>query len=389
MPNRPFFAFILQATALGLLVAVALFLFLPPQHYQVEMIQAAPNQVEMIQAAPSREVIGSPQEVLEPYSYRTAVQKASPSVVNIYTTKRIQDPPQYRNPLLQKFFGEEKKSHLERSLGSGVVISSQGYIVTNNHVIQNASDILVMFHDGDPQTASLVGSDPETDLALLKVPQQGIPAITFASAETLFVGDVVLAIGNPFGVGQTVTQGIVSATGRDRLGLSTFEDFIQTDAAINPGNSGGALINPRGELVGINTAIFSRSGGSQGIGFAIPAPLVQSVLTQIIEHGEVVRGWLGVAAQDLSLKMQKTLRLKSGVLLTGIYRNGPAYRAGLEAGDIIIQLNGEPVVDVYTLLESTSILAPGEEVQIHGVRGRTPFKAQATLVQRPLTSLTQ
>jgi len=379
MPNRPFFAFILQATALGLLVALALFLFLPPQHYQVEMIQAAP----------SREVIGSPQEVLEPYSYRTAVQKASPSVVNIYTTKRIQDPPQYRNPLLQKFFGEEKKSHLERSLGSGVVISSQGYIVTNNHVIQNASDILVMFHDGDPQTASLVGSDPETDLALLKVSQQGIPAITFAAAETLFVGDVVLAIGNPFGVGQTVTQGIVSATGRDRLGLSTFEDFIQTDAAINPGNSGGSLINPKGELVGINTAIFSRSGGSQGIGFAIPAPLVQSVLTQIIEHGEVVRGWLGVAAQDLSLKMQKTLRLQSGVLLTGIYRNGPAYRAGLEAGDIIIQLNGEPVVDVYTLLESTSILTPGEEVQIHGVRGRTPFKARATLVQRPLTSLTQ
>jgi len=379
MPNRSFFAFILQATVLGLLVALALFLFLPPQKYQVEIVQAVS----------SRDVAVSRQEVSEPYSYRTAVQKASPSVVNIYTTKRIQDPPQYRNPLLQKFFGEEKKTHLERSLGSGVVVSAQGYIVTNNHVIQNASDILVMFHDGEPQTASLVGSDPETDLALLKVPQRGISAITFSAAENLFVGDVVLAIGNPFGVGQTVTQGIVSATGRDRLGLSTFEDFIQTDAAINPGNSGGALINPKGQLVGINTAIFSRSGGSQGIGFAIPAPLVQSVLTQIIEHGEVVRGWLGVAAQDLSLKMQKKLRLQSGVLLTGIYRNGPAYRAGLEAGDIITQLNGEPVEDVYTLLESTSILTPGEEVQIHGVRGRTPFKAQVVLVQRPLSSTAQ
>ncbi|MDQ7074810.1 MAG: trypsin-like peptidase domain-containing protein [Gammaproteobacteria bacterium] len=379
MPNRPLLTFILQATALGLLVALVLFSVLPPQRQQVEIVQAAPSSV----------LLEPTQENLEPYSYRSAVQKASPSVVNIYTTKRIQDPPQYRNPLLQKFFGEEQKSHLERSLGSGVVVSSQGYIVTNNHVIKNASDILVMFSDGTPQKASLVGSDPETDLALLKVPQEDLPAITFSAAENLFVGDVVLAIGNPFGVGQTVTQGIVSATGRDRLGLSTFEDFIQTDAAINPGNSGGALINPRGELVGINTAIFSRSGGSQGIGFAIPAPLVQTVLTQLIERGEVVRGWLGVAAQDLSLRVQQKLRVQSGVLVTGIYRNGPAYRAGLEAGDIIIQLNGEPVLDVYTLLESTSVLTPGEEVQIHGLRGKTHFKARAKLVQRPVATLKQ
>ncbi|MDQ7015715.1 MAG: trypsin-like peptidase domain-containing protein [Gammaproteobacteria bacterium] len=379
MPNRPLLTFILQATALGLLVALVLFSVLPSQRQQVEIVQAVSSSVLLKPA----------QENLEPYSYRNAVQKASPSVVNIYTTKRIQDPPQYRNPLLQKFFGEDQKSHLERSLGSGVVVSSQGYIVTNNHVIKNASDILVMFSDGTPQKASLVGSDPETDLALLKVPQEDLPAITFSAAENLFVGDVVLAIGNPFGVGQTVTQGIVSATGRDRLGLSTFEDFIQTDAAINPGNSGGALINPRGELVGINTAIFSRSGGSQGIGFAIPAPLVQTVLSQIIEHGEVVRGWLGVAAQDLSLRVQKKLELQSGVLLTGIYRNGPAYRAGLEAGDIITQLNGDPVLDVYTLLESTSVLTPGEEVQIHGLRGKTHFKARAKLVQRPVSILKQ
>jgi serine protease DegS len=249
-----------------------------------------------------------------PVSYATAVEAAAPAVVNIFTTKvvtqRVQ--PLFDDPLLQHFFGDRlavPRKRLETSLGSGVVVSPQGYILTNHHVIVDADEILLAFPDGRTATATLVGSDPDTDLAILKVSLSGLPAITLGRSADLRVGDVVLAIGNPYGVGQTVTQGIVSAVGRTQLGINSIEDFIQTDAAINPGNSGGALVDAYGRLVGINTAIFSRSGGSQGIGFAIPVDLAKGVMRQIIETGHVTRRWLGIELQDMTPTLAESFGL--------------------------------------------------------------------------------
>jgi len=325
-----------------------------------------------------------------PVSYADAVERAAPAVVNIYTRKVITEAnhPFSNDPIFRYFFGDNARrprQRTESSLGSGVIVSPQGYILTNNHVIAAADEIQVALQDGKTAQAQLVGADPETDLAVLKIELDDLPAITLGNAEALRVGDVVLAIGNPFGVGQTVTSGIISATGRNMLGINTFENFIQTDAAINPGNSGGALITAHGELIGINTAIFSKSGGSQGIGFAIPMSLAKNVMTQIIEHGEVVRGWLGVVIQDVTEELARSFGLKDniGVILSNIMIDGPADKAGLAVGDVIIWIGDDKVDDVKHALKLISKVKPGSKVRIRGVRQGQEFEATAVVGTRP------
>lgn len=324
-------------------------------------------------------------------SYAPAVETAAPAVVNIYTAKVITERanPLADDPLLSYFFGDrmpaKTRQRVETSLGSGVILSAQGYLLTNHHVIQGADKIQVQLRDGRNAPAQVIGTDPETDLAVLHIDLPDLPAVTLGDSETLRVGDVVLAIGNPFGVGKTVTMGIVSATGRSELGINTFENFIQTDAAINPGNSGGALINTHGHLVGINTAIFSRSGGSQGIGFAIPAALATGVLEQIIEHGHTVRGWLGIEVQPLTPKLVDALELTTseGVLIAGIKRGGPADLAGLLPGDLITHFNGQETPESRPLRDRITALQPGERIQIRGQRKGEPFELEVLIGERP------
>ena len=296
-----------------------------------------------------------------PVSYAAAVQQAVPSVVNIFTTKISLSSRHHQlfdDPLFKRFFGdrfsEDAEENRQTSLGSGVIIDSRGFILTNHHVIEGADEIRVVLSNGRTLAARVAGTDPDSDLAVLQAAAEDLPAITVGDSEHLRVGDVVLAIGNPFGVGQTVTMGIVSATGRDQLGINTFENFIQTDAAINPGNSGGALINAHGELIGINTAIFSRAGGSDGIGFAIPVALAKGVMDQILTQGRVVRGWLGIAGQDITPQIQESFGLHQirGVLVSGVLEGGPADEAGVRPGDIITQIgnrvpsNSQDILDI-------------------------------------------
>ncbi len=324
-----------------------------------------------------------------PVSYADAVDIAAPAVVNVYTTKVVTERPSplYKDPMFRYFFGDQlaPRQRLETSLGSGVIVSDEGYILTNNHVIEGATDIQIALRDGRSVEAKLVGTDHDTDIAVLKIDMQGLPTITFGSSDALRVGDVVLAIGNPFGVGQTVTLGIASATGRDRVGINTFENFIQTDAAINPGNSGGALVDAYGNLMGINTAIFSRSGGSQGIGFAIPVSIARDVMAQIIETGHMIRGWLGVEGQDITPQLAESFGLQGvrGVIIAGVQRNGPAARAGLRPGDILTHINGEPVTDTKTSTALIAAFAPGTEISLRILRGGQPLELKATVTERP------
>ncbi len=326
-----------------------------------------------------------------PVSYAAAVQRAAPAVVNIYSTK-VTLERQSRwidDPLLRRFFGDRlqlrPKKRLQTSLGSGVIIGRQGYIMTNNHVIEGAEQIRVVLASGKTLEARVIGADPDTDLALLKAPGGELPEIRAGNSDTLQVGDVVLAIGNPFGVGQTVTMGIVSATGRDQVGINTFENFIQTDAAINPGNSGGALINARGELVGINSAIYSRSGGSQGIGFAIPVTLAREVMRQIVTNGRVVRGWLGIAGQGITPELAESFGLPraQGVLVTGVLDGGPADQAGIRPGDIISRIGNTQPATAHQILTLISSLPPGERVEIEIWRENRPLRIQAEIAERP------
>ncbi len=326
-----------------------------------------------------------------PVSYAEAVQRAAPAVVNIYTAKVVtqRDSSLFNDPLFQYFFGDrapaKTRKRLQTSLGSGVLVSHQGYILTNNHVIAGADEIQVSLPDGRHLESAVVGADPETDLAVLRVAPKDLPSIVIGTSAPPQVGDIALAIGNPFGVGQTVTMGIVSATGRDQLGINTFEDFIQTDAAINPGNSGGALINGRGELIGINTAIYSKSGGSQGIGFAIPAKLATEVMQQIVEHGHTVRGWLGIEAQTLTAKLAQSFGLKedAGVIVAGVFRNSPAAKAGIEPGDIITRIDNQAAHDSRAVLNLIASHPPGTRIHIQGMRDRQSLDLYATVVQRP------
>ena len=320
----------------------------------------------------------------KPYS------RASPAVVNIYTSKQVvaNPSPLYDNPTFRRFFGDlnQSRQRTQTSLGSGVIMSSQGYVLTNYHVIENADEIEVLLADGNTVAANVVGADPETDLAVLKINVENLPTVVITDSTKLQVGDVVLAIGNPYGFGQTVTQGIISATGRDRVGINTFENFIQTDAAINPGNSGGALINAYGEVVGINTAIFSKSGGSQGIGFAIPIALASDVMSQIIEHGRVIRGWLGLELQNLSPQLAESFGLsdRRGVLVAGVVRHSPAYKAGVRPGDIILKFDDKAIRDAKSIQNEIASSKANTEITLSGLRRGKKFEVQAKVGQRPI-----
>ena len=374
--------FIFQMIALGLALAlVGVFLFpqwLGPDR-QVVSVREEPRE--------EKEQPPSPQRV----SYADAVSEATPAVVNIFTVKEVvRDPeslakelpsnPIFRDPAIAP--------HLEKqtSLGSGVIVSPQGYILTNNHVVTGTEQIEVLLANGKQLPATIIGADPETDLSLLKVEAENLPTIVIGSSTKLRVGDIVLAIGNPFGVGKTVTQGIISATGRNQLGLNTFEDFIQTDAAINPGSSGGALIDANGRLVGINTAIFTRTGGSQGIGFAIPVNLARDVMRQLVEHGQVLRGWLGVEGTNISNELVTTYQLKDnhGVVITDVFPNGPAAEAGLQANDILLEIGGQSVTNVRNALNLIARSKPGDQLILRGVREDGEFETVAEVSVRPL-----
>ena len=293
-------------------------------------------------------------------SFRLAAQKASGAVVSINTSKAAQKNPNANDPWFRFFYGDQGNEP-QTGLGSGVIVSASGYILTNNHVIEGADEIEVVLNDGRHAPAKIIGSDPDSDLAVLKIGLDKLPIMVLGNSDSLQVGDQVLAIGNPFGVGQTVTSGIVSALGRNQLGINTFENFIQTDAAINPGNSGGALIDTGGNLLGINTAIYSRSGGSMGIGFAIPVSTAKQVLEGIVRDGRVTRGWIGVEPNDLSPELAETFDVKtnSGVIITGVLQMGPAAQAGIHPGDIIVSIADRPIADVTQLLSAVASLKPG------------------------------
>jgi serine protease DegQ len=340
--------------------------------------------VELRQATPS------PSLPARAASYSDAVRKAVPSVVNIFTSKEIKTPrhPFLNDPLFRQFFGDrlEEDSQRATSLGSGVIVSPKGYILTNHHVVEAADEIEVALADGRKLKAKAVGSDLETDIAVLQVEGGSVPAITFGDTDAMRVGDVVLAIGNPYGFGQTVTMGIVSALGRSQLGINTFENFIQTDAAINPGNSGGALVDAAGNLVGINTAIYSqRSGGSLGIGFAIPASSAKQIMEQIIQTGGVTRGWIGVEAREITPEMGESFRLgaTSGVLIEGVLRGGPAERAGLKPGDVLVAIEGKPVKDPNSMLNLVAALVPGKPASIRLRRDNKDVELQVAVGKRP------
>jgi serine protease DegQ len=322
-------------------------------------------------------------------SYRDAARKAMPAVVNIFTSKSISENnhPLMGDPLFHQFFGDQQddQPQQENSLGSGVIVSSEGLILTNHHVIEAADDIEVALADGRTVPAKVVGSDPETDLAVVKIELKNLPSITFGRSDQISVGDVVLAIGNPFGVGQTVTQGIVSALGRNHLGINTFENFIQTDASINPGNSGGALIDTEGNLVGINTAIYSRNGGSMGIGFAIPSSLAKQIMEQIIRQGSVTRGWIGIEAQDITPELAESFKLKEarGALIAGVVRRSPADQAGVKPGDILLGINNQIVIDSSSMLNLIAALKPGRPASIQIVRNEIPMTLTIVIGKRP------
>jgi serine protease DegQ len=328
-----------------------------------------------------------------PTSYADAVARAAPSVVSVYINRVVTERPLIpANPVLQRFAGitlGPARQRLARAQGSGVIVSDDGYILTNHHVVARADEILIALQDGRVTPARVVGSDAETDLAVLKIEGANLPAMPLEDGTALRVGDVVLAIGNPFGLGQTVTQGIVSGLGRDLANLSdaVYQDFIQTDAAINIGNSGGALVDARGELIGINTARYSTIVGAEGIGFAIPLSTARDVFRQIVEHGVVIRGWLGAEYGDAPvLPGSLAPGTPRGVALTGVYSGGPADQAGLQAGDVLLQFDGQDIMDQSDLRDREAALAPGSTVRVAGLRAGVPFDTEMTLTQRPVRS---
>ena len=381
--NRPSFVWRLWlliaqviAVSAGLLIAWKAFGPEPvaPARTDVVALREAPH-ADTSASTPNGKAVATRLEA----GFRAAAAKSSASVVNIYSRKA---PPRQLPGWLRPYGGsDEEAAQGQSSLGSGVIVAAQGFILTNNHVVEGADEIAVMLPGGKVAEARVVGTDPETDLAVLRVDAKGLQPITFADPASVQIGDIVLAVGDPFGVGQTVTQGIVSATGRNRLGINTFENFIQTDAAINPGNSGGALVDTSGHLVGINTAIYSRSGGSQGIGFAIPVSLARQVMEQIITTGRVSRGWLGVSARDV---IHETTGAAAGAALVSIQRGGPADRAGLRAGDTVLSINGKEIGDTAALINETAALSPGTRAQFKVLRGREALSLPVELGQRPV-----
>ena len=324
-----------------------------------------------------------------PGSLSPAAKRAAPAVVSIATTQAKAANPQQNDPWFRFFFGDREDEGPQMGLGSGVIVSPEGYILTNNHVIDGADEIEVTLSDSRHAIAKVIGTDPETDLAILRINLDRLPVIALGNSDTAQVGDKVLAIGNPFGVGQTVTSGIVSALGRNQLGINTFENFIQTDAAINPGNSGGALVDVHGNLLGINTAIYSRSGGNMGIGFAIPVATARQVLEGIVRDGQVTRGWVGVEPLELTPELAETFGLKQtqGVIITGVLQNGPAFKAGLKPGDVLVRVAGHEVSTVGELLTQIASLTPGVSVQLDVVRRNQPLSLDVTPAQRPKTKV--
>jgi len=342
----------------------------------------APSPVFVKQAPPSVAPVASAG------SYSEAVGRAAPAVVNIFTSGAVkQRHPFAEDPIFRRFFSDMlDEPRRAASLGSGVIVAPKGYVLTNNHVIEGMDEIEVLLADGKTRLkARVIGSDPETDLAVLKVDREDLPAITFGNADSVRTGDVVLAIGNPFGVGQTVTMGIVSAVGRRGLNLNTYENFIQTDASINPGNSGGALVDVGGNLIGINTAIFSRTGGSLGIGFATPVSTARTVMEQIVAQGSVTRGYIGVHAQEVTPELAESFKLTkvTGVLITGVEPNGPAEKAGVKPGDMLLAVNAKPTPDSGAMLDAVAELKPGSNATLTLRRDRKDLELQVSVSKRP------
>ena len=324
-----------------------------------------------------------------PVSYASAVERAAPAVVNIYTTTIVETRahPLARDPFFRNFFNlpsEPRRKRMESSLGSGVIVSGNGYILTNHHVIAGADDIVIELKDGRVSQASVVGTDPDTDIAVLKVEVNSLPKLILTTSPGR-VGDLVFAIGNPFGVGQTVTMGILSATGRNQVGVTNYENFIQTDAAINPGNSGGALINVRGELIGINTAIFTRSGGSNGIGFAIPASIATDIMQELIDHGQVIRGWIGVETQPLTEDLARAFGVgkDAGVLIAGAYRRGPAANTDILPGDILTHMTDQKITDGRAAMNQVADIEPGTDLPVKLLRDGQSIERTIRVGQRP------
>lgn len=377
-----------QAVTILLALIFVLRFYIPG--FPAQLFAHAPAVVET-QQAPS--VAPPTNTTMAEQSFSASASTAMPSVVNIFTTQKPKNrrrSPFLDDPFFRFFFGErlqkfEQNQKPKSSLGSGVIIDQSGLIATNHHVVAEADNIEVALTDGRKLSATIVGSDPETDLALLQVDAKALPTITFANISNLAVGDVVLAIGNPFGVGQTVTQGIVSALGRNHLGINTFENFIQTDASINPGNSGGALVNTAGQLVGINSAIYSKSGGSMGIGFAIPASLAKQVLDQIINHGKVTRGWIGVGSQDITPALAESFGLDStdGTIITGILRQGPADQAGLQLGDIILAVDKQKATNSDSMMQLVAALTPQQKATLTLLRDGEMIEVAIVIGTRP------
>ena len=368
MRSVTMFKFVLQSVTAGLALAFVVLILKP---------EWIPN--------PGGDKARAPASQNDVVSYARAVAIATPAVVNVHTAKAVTrlPSPLLNDPFFKRYFADTlpaSPGQIARSRGSGVIMSPEGYVVTNHHLIRGADEIRIMLQDGREASATVFGTDPDTDLAVLKVELGNLPAIAINETRQPRVGDVVLAIGNPFGVGKTVTMGIVSATGRSHIGLNTFEDFIQTDAAINPGNSGGALINPYGELIGINTAIYSDSGGSQGIGFAIPAPLALRVMQEIIDHGYVVRGWLGIEVQAFA---EAQAGGPTAVIVVNVLAETPAERAGLQAGDVLTRVDDTPVTDPQGALNAIARVKPGNRVSLGIVRDGEPREVVVTVAQRP------
>ncbi len=377
MLHRKFLTFLAQSAAVGIIAAAILIFLLPNTWLQSGNNDSTTNINNSANSGP--------------FSYSEAVSKAAPAVVNIYTKKLVKGTRKFstNNPQLERMLRNMYGRNLDRtvtSLGSGVIVTAEGHILTNNHVIENAEEIEVYLRDGRQLTAKVVGADPETDLAVLQIPTTDVPNIAFATSQALAVGDVVLAIGNPFGLGQTVSQGIISATGRNQLGVNVFENYIQTDAAINPGNSGGALVNARGELIGINTITSSKNGNSVGIGFAIPIILAKEVMAHMIEYGRVLRGWIGVRMQNISPQLSESFGLteSGGVLVSGIVRGGPAHAAGLYPGDIIISMNDQILTDERQVLNEVIRVRPQQELNVKGIRNGTLTEWTIKVGQRPI-----
>ncbi|MGH8727779.1 MAG: trypsin-like peptidase domain-containing protein [Burkholderiales bacterium] len=325
----------------------------------------------------------APSDAAKVVSYSEAAKRAMPAVVNIFTSKTVKDAPFTDDPLFRRFFRAPDERAI--SLGSGVIVSSEGYVLTNNHVVEAAGEIELVLADGRTAAARRIGADPESDLAVLKAELDDLPAITLGSSDTAKIGDVVLAIGNPFGVGQTVTMGIISALQRSQLGINTFENFVQTDAAINPGNSGGALVDIQGNLIGINTAIYSRTGGSLGIGFAIPTSIAKHVMEEIITTGSVTRGWIGVEAQDVSPDLAEAFNLAAtkGALISGVLPRGPADVAGIQRGDILVGVEGSRVTDAASMLNLIAPLKPGTSKKFALLRKNDQIELDIIVGRRP------